>query len=259
MTFGPNDRRAGILVPLFSMPSTRSWGIGEIGDIERMTAWLAGAGQRLLQLLPITETSPDDPSPYGSLSAMAIDPQYISLADMEDFAAIGGERGLDGRHRKALDRVRSVRAIDYRAVRELKQVALRSAFDHFLRTEWTSGSARASAFRSFALEQAWWLDDYALFRALHARYDERPWTDWPAPVRDREPRVLEAERQALRDEILFRHLPPVGCGRAVGDRALALERRGDLRRPAVHGEWRQCGCVVATGRVRTGGVGRRAS
>ena len=204
MTFGPNDRRAGILVPLFSMPSTRSWGIGEIGDIERMTAWLAGAGQRLLQLLPITETSPDDPSPYGSLSAMAIDPQYISLADMEDFAAVGGERGLDGRHRKALDRVRSVRAIDYRAVRELKQVALRSAFDHFLRTEWTSGSARASAFRSFALEHAWWLDDYALFRALHARYDERPWTDWPAPVRDREPRVLEAERQALRDEILFR-------------------------------------------------------
>ena len=92
MTFGSNDRRAGMLVPLFSMPSARSWGIGEIGDLERMTAWLAGAGQRLLQLLPITETSPDDPSPYGSLSAMAIDPQYISLADMEDFAAIGGER-----------------------------------------------------------------------------------------------------------------------------------------------------------------------
>ena len=54
MTSGSNTRRAGILVPLFSMPSTHSWGIGEIGDLERMTAWLADAGQRLLQLLPIT-------------------------------------------------------------------------------------------------------------------------------------------------------------------------------------------------------------
>ena len=90
MPFGPDDRRAGILVPLFSIPSARSWGIGEIGDLERMTAWLAGAGHRLLQLLPITETSPDDPSPYGALSAMAIDPQYISLDDLEDFSAIGG-------------------------------------------------------------------------------------------------------------------------------------------------------------------------
>src|SRR5262245_55950560 len=111
MSFGPNDRRAGILVPLFSMPSSRSWGIGEISDLARMTGWLAAGDQRLLQLLPITEPSPDDPSPYGSLSAMAIDPQYISLADMEDFGAIGGERHLDRKQRMVLDRVRSARAI----------------------------------------------------------------------------------------------------------------------------------------------------
>src|SRR4030095_17181566 len=103
MTLVSNDRRAGTLVPLFSMPSARSWGIGEIGDLERMTAWLASAGQRLLQLLPITETSPDDPSPYGALSAMAIDPQYISLGDMEDFAAIGGEEHLEDPLQAALD------------------------------------------------------------------------------------------------------------------------------------------------------------
>ena len=48
MTLVSNDRRAGTLVPLFSMPSARSWGIGEISDLERMTAWLASAGQRLL-------------------------------------------------------------------------------------------------------------------------------------------------------------------------------------------------------------------
>ena len=71
MTTGSIDRRAGMLMPLFSMPSSRSWGIGEICDLEPMTVWLADSGHRLLQLLPITETSPEDPSPYGSISAMA--------------------------------------------------------------------------------------------------------------------------------------------------------------------------------------------
>jgi 4-alpha-glucanotransferase len=204
MTSGSPDRRAGILVPLFSMPSTHSWGIGEICDVERMAAWLAGAGQRLLQLLPITETSPDDPSPYGALSAMAIDPQYISLAQVEDFAASGGEQRLERPVREALERVRSLHAIDYRAVRELKQVALRRAFHHFLTTEWASDSSRAAALRQFTADNAWWLDEYALFRALHARYEERAWTEWPEPIRTREPRVLESEREALRNEILFR-------------------------------------------------------
>jgi 4-alpha-glucanotransferase len=204
MTLGSTDRRAGLLVPLFSMPSARSWGIGEIGDLERMTAWLAGAGLRLLQLLPITETSPDDPSPYGALSAMAIDPQYIALADMEDFAAIGGEEYLEDHLRTALDRVRSVAAIDYRAVRELKHISLRRAFNHFLKTEWVGDSARARALRGFAAENAWWLDDYALFRALHARFEERPWTEWPEQIRNREPRAIDGERRALQDEILFR-------------------------------------------------------
>jgi 4-alpha-glucanotransferase len=63
MTSSPGSRRAGILVPLFSIPSSRSWGIGEIGDIERMTAWLERAGQRLLQLLPINEMPPGERSP----------------------------------------------------------------------------------------------------------------------------------------------------------------------------------------------------
>ena len=203
MTPGSTDRRAGILVPLFSIPSTRSWGIGEIGDLERLTAWLAGAGQRVLQLLPITETSPDDPSPYGALSAMAIDPQYISLADMEDFATSGGEEQLDRSSRAALERVRAAQTIDYRTVRELKQAALRRAFDQFMEREWASGSARAGALRTFSTENAWWLEDYACFRALHARYEERPWTEWPGPFRTRD-RAAIADAKQLENEIVFR-------------------------------------------------------
>ena len=57
---GPPSRRAGILVPLFSIPSSRSWGIGEIADIVPMSRWLEAAGQRLLQLLPINEMPPGE-------------------------------------------------------------------------------------------------------------------------------------------------------------------------------------------------------
>jgi 4-alpha-glucanotransferase len=81
----PVSRRAGILVPLFSIPSSRSWGIGEIGDIKTMARWLETAGQRVLQLLPINEMPGGETSPYSALSAMAIDPQFISMAAVEDF------------------------------------------------------------------------------------------------------------------------------------------------------------------------------
>jgi 4-alpha-glucanotransferase len=52
--------------------------------------------------------------------------------------------------------------------------------------------------------QAWWLDEYALFRALHAGFQERAWTDWPEPLRSREPDALAAARVELADEMLFR-------------------------------------------------------
>ena len=169
-----------------------------------MTAWLSSAGQRLLQLLPINEMPPDETSPYSALSAMAIDPQFISLDALEDFAAIGGEGALDSELRQRLDTVRAAGRIEYRAVRQLKQVALRRAFAHFRDTELAGGTRRASAFRAFVEQQAWWLDDYALFRAVHAQQDERAWIDWPEGLRNRHDAALAAARGELADDILYR-------------------------------------------------------
>ena len=197
-------RRAGILVPLFSIPSTTSWGIGEIGDIEPMTRWLDRAGQCILQLLPINEMPPGETSPYSALSAMAIDPQFISMRALEDFAAIGGETALDSESRATLDSARAAAAIDYAAVRPVKLGVLRRSFAHFRDTEWAGGTRRAAAFQTFRDEQSWWLDEYALFRALHAHHGEQPWMEWPAPVRDREPDALAGARAALADDVLFR-------------------------------------------------------
>ena len=84
-------RAAGLVVPLFSLRSRRSWGIGDIGDLGPLARWLERAGLRALQLLPVSTLPLGQSSPYSALSAMAIDPIFISLPDVRDFEALGGD------------------------------------------------------------------------------------------------------------------------------------------------------------------------
>src|SRR4026207_1413807 len=113
MTRPPESRRAGILVPLFSIPSTTSWGIGEIGDIELMTRWLDRAGQCILQVVSIHEMPPGGRSPYWSLAALPFYPQFIPRGAWHHSAAIGGEAALESESRATIDSARTAPAIDY--------------------------------------------------------------------------------------------------------------------------------------------------
>ena len=203
MSSSKGRRRAGLLIPLFSCASTTSWGIGDIGDVEPVTAWLAGAGQRILQLLPLNEMAPGQQSPYSAISAMAIDPIFISVAQVPEFAALGGEAALTAVDRESLAAVRRSPRIEHQDVRPLKRRALRSAFERFLEREWRGGSDRGRAFQSYVSEQAWWLEDYSLFRALHVREHERPWMEWPEALQRRDPRAIDRARRDLADEVLF--------------------------------------------------------
>ncbi len=197
-------RLSGLLVPLFSIPSSRSWGIGEIPDVEVFGAWLRSAGQDLWQLLPVNEMAGGQHSPYSALSAMAIDPIFISLDLLEDYAALGGEASMDESARLDLAGVRSTRTIDYDTVRALKDGALRESFERFLDVEWTAGTPRAQAFSAFCAREAWWLGDYALFRALHAQFQRRWWREWEEGLRRREPAAIERARRQEAREILYR-------------------------------------------------------
>ncbi len=197
-------RHGGLVVPLFSIPSRASWGIGEIPDIPVFSSWLMSAGQDLLQLLPINEVAVGQTSPYSAMTAMAIDPIYIGLREVTDFQAAGGEEAMEAGWREELEQARRCRMVNYGLVRSLKRQALRAAFERFRETEWARGTARAEAFRRWGDQQAWWLDDYALFRALHAREAERPWTEWPEGVRARETRALEEASRELAGEIMYR-------------------------------------------------------
>jgi 4-alpha-glucanotransferase len=192
-------RRAGLLIPLFSCPSTSSWGIGEIGDLPALAGWLAAGGQRALQLLPINEMAPGEHSPYSAMSAMAIDPIYISLALVPDFS---GEASLSDEDRALLARVRQSSAIDYAGVRTLKRGALRTCYERFATRELSGGTDRGRMFEAYLAEQAWWIDDYAVFRAARARYGTQ-WIEWPEALRRREPAALADARRELASEIQF--------------------------------------------------------
>ena len=196
-------RRAGLLIPLFSFPSSSSWGIGDIGDIAPMSAWLKDAGQSVLQLLPLNEMADGEQSPYSALSAMAIDPIYIRLPDVDEWVALGGEESLSGVDRAALDRVRRTSVVDYRSIRSLKLKALTAAFEQFFSQEWKRNTARASGLAVFVSQESWWLEDYALYRAIQHREEKRPWTDWPEPLRRRDAGSLSRVRAELSREVLF--------------------------------------------------------
>ena len=197
-------RKAGTTVGLFSIHSERSWGIGELGDVPDLARWLKRAGQSWLQLLPVFEMPRGESSPYGALSAFAIDPVYLTLGDVNEVddallrAALGPE-GLD-----RLARAKDSKRVDYLTVRELKEKVLDAAFVRFVENDWAFHGEEAVALAQFAAREAHWLEDYALFMALRAQHAERSWLDWPAGIRDRDPRALAEARLFHNRSILKR-------------------------------------------------------
>ena len=197
-------RQSGIAVPLFSLTSRHGWGIGEFPDVADFAAWLHEAGQSVVQILPINEMPPIETSPYSAMTAMALDPIYVSLPDVPDFAAIGGEDALDGAERAEITRLRRLPRIEYAAVRWLKDRWLRRSFDRFLKIEVPRGTPRAARFEGFCAAQSWWLDEYALFRALHAHHEERQWTEWPSALAAADRDAVQQIRPSLHLEITYR-------------------------------------------------------
>jgi 4-alpha-glucanotransferase len=197
-------RQAGVLLPLFSLRSAADWGVGEIPDLVPWARWCAAAGFRVAQVLPVNEASRGQNSPYAALSAFAIDPVYVGVSALEDFQAAGGLEVLSNPDRGVLETVRSSPSVRWNDVRALKGRALAVAFDRFVRDEWDKRTARARALEEFARSEAAWLRDYALFVSIH--HDEqggRAWTEWPAPLRDREPSALAEAGARLSRRVLY--------------------------------------------------------
>ena len=183
-------RESGILLHITSLPS--SHGIGALGfHARRFADFLAGAGQRIWQVLPLnpTDTALGN-SPYSSNSAFACNPLLLSPERMvHDGVLITEDLGEAPRFPSG--------RVDYPAVTAHKNALLRKAFARFQARE------PEDAFQRFLQDRADWLEDYALFVALKERYQGRPWNRWPRELRDRDPAALEAARKALCGRVGF--------------------------------------------------------
>ena len=159
-------RMSGILLHPTSLPSP--YGIGDLGpEARRFIDFLVDSGQHLWQLLPLTHTGFGD-SPYQSFSAFAGQPLLISPDHLKELGLITDEL-LAGAPSGDLEHV------DYSAVIPWKYSLLKSAYEQFLTQP---SGALFQDFQKFCEEEAFWLDDYALYMSVKDVNDGRIWLDW---------------------------------------------------------------------------------
>jgi 4-alpha-glucanotransferase len=186
--FPAGYRASGVLLHVTSLPSP--YGIGDVGPAA--VAWvdrLHEAGQSWWQALPLGPTGYGD-SPYQSLSSFAGNPLLISPDWLiEDELA---------RPADSAGGAFSPTSVDFDAVTRFKYALLETAWKNF--RAGARSDLRAD-FEHFAQEQAHWLDDYALFRALKARYDGASYLDWPDDLIRRMPAALDAARRELASQV----------------------------------------------------------
>jgi 4-alpha-glucanotransferase len=173
-------RRAGVFVPVFALRREGDAGCGDTLAVRRMADWCAHHGFRVLQVLPINETSGDN-SPYNAISSCALD--ITTLAP--DPAHVPGltKKTLNQTFSPKLRRLLASGPVRYRLVKALKWQICREAFAHF----GTPGGATPDLlkdFDNFRSEEEAWLFPYALFRALMATQNDSPvWEAWPPHLR----------------------------------------------------------------------------
>jgi 4-alpha-glucanotransferase len=196
-------RIAGVTIPLFSIRTRRSWGIGAITDLPMMAELARLAGLSLIQLLPIAEGSGGSTSPYSALSAFGVDWIYLDCEQLPGLSAEDALAALGAAGRAALAAARSRPTIDYPLVRELKRRALRAAFDAFWARESREQGPHGQAFIRFMSASADWLDNLALFCALKEAHGGVAWWQWPQALRDRHSDALAAAARQLDREVLY--------------------------------------------------------
>ena len=184
-----NRKLAGTLVPVFSLRTRKSAGIGDFGDLKAMIDFVASTGQKVLQLLPINDTTIThtwtDSYPYSCISVFAIHPQYANLHALPELkdAKARAEAEKTRAELNALDK------IDYEKVNDFKINYLRQIFNQ------EGGKMMKTAeYKAFFQDTEQWLVPYAQYSYLRDKNGTADFNQWPDhQVWD------EAERKALTD------------------------------------------------------------
>ena len=180
-------RSAGILMPIFSLPS--NYGIGTLGvEAYKFVDFLRKASQTYWQILPIGPTSYGD-SPYSSFSTYAGNPYFIDLDILI-------EEGLLNKKDTAILNS-NIKDIDYEYLFKKRMKVLNKAFENF-------NDYETNDFINFKDENKNWLDDYALFMAVKDYFNMMPWSQWPDnDIRLRKPEAVEKYKSLLKEKIEF--------------------------------------------------------
>lgn len=184
-----NRKLAGTQVPVFSLRTRKSAGIGDFGDLKTMIDFVASTGQKVLQLLPINDTTIThtwtDSYPYSCISVFAIHPQYVDLHALPELkdAKARAEAEKTRAELNALDK------IDYEKVNDFKINYLRQIFN-----QEGEKIMKTAEYKAFFQDTELWLVPYAQYSYLRDKNGTADFNQWP------DHRVWdEAERKALAD------------------------------------------------------------
>jgi len=182
-----NQRRAGVLLHISSLPSANDARANYVGDLGaeayRFVDFLHEIGATVWQTLPINMPHTDN-SPYQCLSAFAGNPDFISLEALS-------AQGLFTKE-------------DFTGLITSKTHWLASAYAAFSAQAENSELTQIKAqktFKKFCKKQAHWLNDFALFLVLRNKFNQAGWSDWPEAYKNREAKTLKLARKELAQEI----------------------------------------------------------
>ena len=185
-------RGAGVAVPVFSLRSEHSFGVGEFADLQLLGDWCAATGQRIIQILPVNDTSMSfswyDSYPYNTVSSFALHPLYIRLSD------VGYLRGeADRAEMEALqEELNSLPDLDYERVVKAKMSYLRKLYEQL-----GARCMESKSFRDFEKRNREWLMPYAVFSVLRDKYGTANFEEWKTFTKYAEKRCAAfAERNA---------------------------------------------------------------
>lgn len=174
-----SQRKSGILLHPTSLPGL--FGIGDAGpEARRFAETLARAEQRVWQILPLGPTAFTH-SPYQALSSHAGNPLMISLEDLRNDGLVTDDE---------LARYPDLPAeyVDFERVIPAKTALLERICRHFYER---ADDALKFEFDAFCGEEAYWLDDFALYMAVKESLGGAPWNEWPTALIRRKPENLQ--------------------------------------------------------------------
>lgn len=181
-------RSNGILMHLSSLPSPH--GIGSMGKPARDFAdFLQAAGQAYWQLLPVCPTGYGD-SPYQSFSTNAGNPYFIDLDDLKEDGL------LEASEYEFIDWESGQEDVNYGALYEKRYPVLRKAVKRFMVNP-------AADYEAFCSENAFWLDDYALFMTLKNACGGKSWQEWEPGLKNRTPEAIAKALEEHAEEVTF--------------------------------------------------------